>query len=346
MNKNTGLVVKGAREYLTSNEVMSRFVDVLGREAMPYVQGVILQVALSEKLQKCSIESVAQAAIEAAVLRLSVMPKMKQAYIVPFRRGNKGYVAELVIHYQGLYLLMERSGLYKGINVVAVYEGEEVYEDIASGLHSLLANGSQENTRARRVTRFHPRKVVGWLGFYERLSGVQKSVYMSVDEIEAHAKQYSKAYQKDIEKGWKMSNWSAPAGSRERQVQEMKTVLRRLAGFGEKAITGRSDYEQALQYVEVQSVPSVSVPSVAESLAEGERADEVRFDELYSPPVDDGVGYRYDSAEAVRIFGAVADLSPLESARKLKGLRKSGVVGEYAPASWLQVLAKRQGVRV
>ena len=109
------LAVRDTKDYLLSEKMMGRFESLLGRDAMPYVQGVVLQVSLSDKLQMCSKQSIAIAAMEAAVLRLSVLPKMKQAYIIPYRRGNKGYVAEMVLHYQGLHLLMERSGLYRGV---------------------------------------------------------------------------------------------------------------------------------------------------------------------------------------------------------------------------------------
>lgn len=342
MSKELALV-KTTREYLLADEMIERFEAVLGRGAVPYVQSVILQVALSPKLQKCSLESVAQAAMEAAILRLSVLPQMKQAHIVPFRRGRLGYVAEMVVGYRGLSLLIERSGLYIAPpNVVAIYEGEEVYEDLVTGVHSLLLNGSNSKTRARRVTSPNRQRVVGWLGFVQRKGDVYpRSVYMSVEEIEAHAREYSKAYQADIQNGWKNSAWSAPAGSHERQIMEMKTVLRRLADWSEKS--GRSDFEQAQAMLGEDVVDGeIVVPSLSERVARDEREETVRFDELFAPPTSDDVGYRYMSAEAVKVFVDEAGLPASQALQKLKRLHEDGVIGAYEPLSRLRVVARKQ----
>ena len=46
---------------------------------------------------------------------------------------------------------------------------------------------------------------------------------MSLDELMAHAKKYSKSYQNDLSKGWKSSKWSIPE---ERPFMCTKTVTK------------------------------------------------------------------------------------------------------------------------
>ena len=58
--------------------------------------------------------------------------------------------------------------------------------------------------------------------YFELFNGYKKTFCMSVEQIEAHARQYSKAYQYDLSSGKKGSKWSNPV---ERPKMEDKTVL-------------------------------------------------------------------------------------------------------------------------
>lgn len=186
------------KNYMMSKEVKERFVEMMGVNGNYYLNQVMMVVAGSEDLQKCEPASILISAIRAATLKLSVDPSQGQAWIIPY--GGK---ATFQLGYRGVYELAMRTGKYNTINVGKIYEGQIVIEDQITGKHSLEGARTSD-------------KVVGWL-FYMRLTnGFEKSLYMTVEEIDAHAKHYSKTY------SMRNSKWNDPF---ERWKMEKKTVL-------------------------------------------------------------------------------------------------------------------------
>ena len=196
--------------YMESAVVKSRFAQIMGeRGASTYISSVLIAVADSYSLQKCAPASIYTSALRAATLRLSVDPGTGQAYLVPY----KGH-ATLIIGYKGLHDMAVRTNRYRYINVSPIYEGQEVTQDQITGFHSI--GGSRTGN-----------KVIGWIGAFEMLSkfgGYSKTMYMTVEEIHSHAKQYSKGYDyKDEKTGEYTSLWH-----KEPEKMERKTILRLL----------------------------------------------------------------------------------------------------------------------
>lgn len=163
--------------YLQQDAVKSRFGEIMGdRQAASYIASVLLTVANSENLQKCTPESIYISALRAATLRLSVDANLGQAYLVPFK-GK----ATLIIGYKGLYDLAIRTNRYRFINVAHLYKGEQLIFDRITGYAHM--EGQKESD-----------EVIGWLGAFEMTSGYTKVIYMSIEELDAHAKRYSKSY--------------------------------------------------------------------------------------------------------------------------------------------------------
>jgi recombination protein RecT len=184
------------KDYIKQDQIVQNFRDVLGNhQANAYISSVLIAVANSQALQECTPVSVVSSALRAATLRLSCDPGTGQAYLVPFK-GR----CTLVIGYRGLMDMALRTGKYRYLNVGKIYEGEEIIEDRLTGMHS-LAGGKKSNT------------VIGYLLYFELMSGYRKSVYMTVEEIAAHAARYSKS----LDSGpWKTH----------REQMEKKTILR------------------------------------------------------------------------------------------------------------------------
>lgn len=196
--------------YMDAPVVKARFAQIMGeRGASNYISSVLIAVADSYALQKCSPASIYTNALRAATLRLSVDPGVGQAYLVPF----KGH-ATLIVGYKGLHDMAVRTNRYRYINVSPIYEGQEVVEDQITGFHSL--HGARNGN-----------KVIGWIGAFEMLQkfgGYSKTMYMTIEEIHEHAKQYSKGYDyKDPKTGEYTSLWR-----KEPAKMERKTVLRLL----------------------------------------------------------------------------------------------------------------------
>lgn len=195
-NGNNKLAV--IRNYMRKDEIMARFAEVLGNYgASAYVSSVMLAVGNSRDLQECSMTSIATSAMRAATLRLSCDPAIGQAYLVPFKGS-----ATLVVGYKGLRDMAIRTGKYRHLNVAKIYEGETVIEDRITGVHRI--EGSKKSS-----------KIVGWLWYMELFTGFAKSIYMSVEEIHAHAAKYSKSYQRS-DSPWKTHT----------EMMEKKTLMR------------------------------------------------------------------------------------------------------------------------
>lgn len=195
-NGNNKLAV--IRNYMRKDEIMTRFAEILGNYgASAYVSSVMLAVGNSKDLQACSMASIATSAMRAATLRLSCDPAIGQAYLVPF----KG-TATLVVGYKGLRDMAIRTGKYRHLNVAKIYEGEEVVEDRITGAHHI--EGSKKSS-----------KIIGWLWYMELFTGFTKSIYMSVEEIHAHAAKYSRSYNRP-DSPWKTHT----------EMMEKKTLMR------------------------------------------------------------------------------------------------------------------------
>lgn len=178
-NTQTALTLK---EFAKSEVIMQNFADILGeRGAKAYIASVLIAVAQSDTLSACTPTSIITSAMRAATLNLSVDPATGQAYLVPFDRR-----CTLIVGYKGLKDLALRTGKYKYLHVSHIYEGENLVENRLTGIHSL-------DLTVQRTSK----TVVGYLLYFELFSGFVKTVYMTVEEIHAHAARYSKTYGRD-----------------------------------------------------------------------------------------------------------------------------------------------------
>jgi len=177
MTDNALATTNTLKNLMRSPEISEKFADVVGSsQAGGFISSVLLAVADSDALKKCHPNSIIGSALRAATLRLSVDPGLGQAYIVPFKDK-----ATLIVGYKGLYQMAMRTGKYRIINVAKVYEGEIITEDRLTGVHR-LAGGKKSD------------KIIGYMLFFRLVNGFEKSFYMTVEEIDDHARQYSKSY--------------------------------------------------------------------------------------------------------------------------------------------------------
>jgi recombination protein RecT len=196
-----GTAIEKVTDYFNNDVVKARFAEVLGaNNAGAFMASVLLAVESSPKLLACSRQSVYISALRAATLRLSVDPSTGQAYLVPY-----GKVCTLIVGYKGYYDMAVRTLRYSFINVGEVYEGESIEFDRISG-------------EGRFAGRKSGDKVIGWVASFKmRDNGLGKTIYMSVEQIHAHAKKYAPSY-----------NFSDGLWKTNPTVMERKTVLRTL----------------------------------------------------------------------------------------------------------------------
>lgn len=220
--------------YLTNKNVLNRLESMLKERTSEFTSNLIALADSDKKLQECEPQKLMQCAMNATALKLSLNKSLGHAYIIPY----KG-VPQFQIGYKGLIQLAIRSGQYKTLNAAPVREGEIEY-NVITGVAKFIG----ENPEG---------EVVGYISHSELISGFEKSIYMTCEQIEAFALKYSQAYANDKRYNKRTSKWSDPDS---REAMAKKTVLKRLLStYGLLSV----DLQKAMSSdVEVEESPIVS----------------------------------------------------------------------------------------
>lgn len=223
------------KRVLNADSVMTQFKNALSKNASTFVASLIDLYSSDSKLQLCDPNQVVKEALKAAVLHLPINKGLGQAFIIPFyntvtdKKGNrvKKYEPVFQIGYKGLYQLAMRTGKYAIINADVVYEGELQRTSKLTG---------EIDVEGRKVSE----NVVGYFAYIQLVDGYHKALYMSVEDMAAHAKRYSKAiaYNKGVTIDTLLNLAKLPVNADSSQVgwqgnfhaMAIKTVLRNLLG--------------------------------------------------------------------------------------------------------------------
>lgn len=160
---------------LNEESVKKRFNDVLDKGAGAFATSILSLVKVSPQLAACDPKTVMSAAMTAATLKLPINPNLGFAYIIPY-----GKTATFQVGYKGIIQLAMRTGQYKTINAAPVYEGQVEDVDFITG----------EIVRGRRTGD----TVIGYISYFKLVNGFEKTLYMSREDMEAHAKKFSQSY--------------------------------------------------------------------------------------------------------------------------------------------------------
>lgn len=223
------------KRVLNADSVMTQFKNALSKNASTFVASLIDLYSSDSKLQLCGPNQVVKEALKAAVLHLPINKALGQAFIIPYyntvidEKGNrvKKYEPVFQIGYKGLYQLAMRTGKYAIINADVVYEGELQRTSKLTG---------EIDVEGRKMSE----KVVGYFAYIQLVDGYHKALYMSVEDMAAHAKRYSKAiaYNKGVTIDTLLNLAKLPVNADSSQVgwqgnfhaMAIKTVLRNLLG--------------------------------------------------------------------------------------------------------------------
>jgi recombination protein RecT len=187
------------KRYLSDEQVKRRLEETLGKRGPAFANSIINVVRNSKQLQKCTPASVMSAAMIAATMNLPVDPVLGQAAIVPY---NDQACFQLM--YRGIIQLCIRSGQYKDMNC------SEIFADELKSYNPITGEVTFHDpaTYKMRFADKNDNNVVGHYAYFKLVSGFEKSEYMTKDEVMAHAKKYSKAYQYDLSQKKGTSAWS------------------------------------------------------------------------------------------------------------------------------------------
>lgn len=174
-------------QYVRQDNVSKRLNDLLGKRSAQFVTSLVAAANANKMLNNCKPESVVSAALIAASMDLPVNQNLGFAYLIPYKT-KEGEVCQFQMGYKGFIQLAQRSGFYKTINASEVKEGEIVKFDRLSGeIEFSWIDDDEKREKA---------ETVGFVAYFRLLNGFEKSLYMTVEELNAHAKKYSKNFAK------------------------------------------------------------------------------------------------------------------------------------------------------
>ena len=214
---------------LDGEKLRGRFDELLGKRAPQFISSVVAMVNADPNMQQAFYEApmtVIQSALKAATFDLPIDQNLGYAYIVPFKNKKKNadgttvkvMEASFILGWKGMHQLALRTGAYKTINVVDIREGElKSYNRLTEEAEVVFVEDEDEREALT---------INGYLGYYRLVNGAEKTIYMTVKQIEKHEKKNRKGDY--MGKGWR-DDWDAMA---------RKTVYRRLIGkWGVMSIT-------------------------------------------------------------------------------------------------------------
>lgn len=196
-------IANSVKGLMDSPAVKKRFEEVLCERAPQYMSSIVNlvnSVNSDTNLKKCEPMSVIASCMVAATMDLPVDKNLGYAWVVPYKDK-----AQFQIGYKGFIQLALRTGQYKAINVVEIREGE------------LISWNPLSEEVEIDFTERKSNKVIGYAGYFKLLNGFEKTVYWSKEDMEAHAKKFSKTY------NFKNSVWQTDFDS-----MAKKTVIRNL----------------------------------------------------------------------------------------------------------------------
>ena len=166
------------QEYLT---------NVLGEKKQTFVSNMVALVSSNKALSECDPSTIMFSCLKATALGLAIDPSLGLAWVLPYRDNkNNTTVATFQLGAKAYTQLALRTAQYKKINVRDVRDGEIVGEDFVSG--------EMQFKKLEKDREKAP--VVGYVAMFELINGFGKQLYMSNEEIDAHAKRFSQTYRK------------------------------------------------------------------------------------------------------------------------------------------------------
>ncbi len=214
--------ISSLKAALESPSIKNKLQEILGKRAATFATSIVQITSQNQMLSGADPNSIIAAAMTAATLNLPINNQIGQAYIVPFNEKQKdgSYLvkAQFILGYKGLKQLATRSGKFRYMNVTDVREGEIDIHNRLSG--EMVFNWIENHTERDK------RKIVGYVSYFQLVNGFESFYYMTVQDIDKHAKKFSQTYKKGY------GNWVD-----EKEKMSMKTVSKLHLNGGEAPLS-------------------------------------------------------------------------------------------------------------
>ena len=202
------------QDMVRSDVIIKAAERALGDKSKQFLTSVLALANSNDGVAQCEPKSVYNACLIAATLDLPVNQNLGWAHIVPYKDNNRGgrKYAQFQMGYKGYVQLAMRTNQYVALDAVIVHDGEFLGLDEMTGQPRFKFDYEKRNN-----------DIVGYMAYFELKNGFRSVVYMTVDEIEQHAKMYSQSYMRDLRTGRQGSRWS-----QDFNTMALKTIIKRL----------------------------------------------------------------------------------------------------------------------
>lgn len=178
------------KDYMSAPAVIKKMQEMLQTpEAVRQFSTAVISIAGADALlATAEPRSLFNACLTAASLNLPINKNLGFAHIIGYKNNKNGGVveAQFQLGARGFKELAQRSGQYTVINQGDVREGELVGRDRLTGE---LTFKWVDNDEIREGL-----PVIGYFSYFKLKSGLESTLYMSREQIDAHGKRYSQSY--------------------------------------------------------------------------------------------------------------------------------------------------------
>lgn len=256
---------------LNAPNVKKKFEDMLGKRASQFMTSITSVVSQSALLQKADVNSIIMGAAVAASMDLPLNPALGYAALVPYNDTKKGgCYAQFQVMRNGWVELLIRSGQCVSVINEVVREGELIEYNKFTGVAKFKDNHDES------------KPIIGFMAYFKLTNGFEKTLYMTKEEIVAHATRYSQSFRN------KSGNWQ-----KDFEGMALKTVLKRLiTKFAPKSlerILDAIEYDQSVvdgdaSKMDIEGAKPMYVDNGDNNIVEDADAEEIKVDEAKQAP--------------------------------------------------------------
>jgi recombination protein RecT len=205
-NKTKALTISNydrAKAMSKNENLVKTFMQVMGNRAsaLAFISSAMIAISSNKDLMECEPQSLWTAALRCATMGLSCDPALAQAHLVPFKDHTTGRkVATVIPGWRGIKQIALSTNKYRSINASELYEGQALIKDPLTGITKF---------QGQRISNL----ILGYFSHFEMFSGYTSTLYMTVEELQAHGQRYAP----------KNPKWREPDGF---HFMALKTVTR------------------------------------------------------------------------------------------------------------------------
>ncbi|OOF62081.1 recombinase [Rodentibacter pneumotropicus] len=197
--------------------IIEKVKSLVSKNASTFTTSIMQIVNSNSSLKKSDPMSIFNAACMAATLNLPLQNGLGFAYIVPFYNSReKKTEAQFQIGYKGLIQLAQRSGQFKRLVTVPVYEKQLIEEDPINGYVFDWKQKPEQNE-----------KPIGYYAYFQLVNSFTAELYMTEEEVDQHAQRYSQTYRTYLDKKSK-GQWATSVWAENFEQMALKTVMKLL----------------------------------------------------------------------------------------------------------------------